>query len=448
MSDISIAQFFLIISLVLINAFFVASEFAFVKVRPTQMETLIATGSKRALRVKSIINDLDRSLSSTQLGITLASIGLGFVGEKFFHAIILSVLEAFSDVSGIGVNTESRIIDGSAFIMGYLIITFMHVVIGELAPKSISIQFAERTALILAEPLHWFMVLTNPLLRFFVWTSNGLLRIIGVPPAPEAHHQVFTEAELKVIIADSIEKGELEQYESKLIFNILNFTDRNVTSIFTPRTDVKALSIDATPRDILKLSKDEGFSRIPIYGDTLDDIKGFVHIKDLIGYTLDGGNSKFEIESILRPVIITTERKPLDDLLKEMQTQKTQVAVTVNEYGSVEGIVTIEDILEYIVGPIDDEFDEDSNMEVQVIDDVIHADGRITVEVLNETLNSNYDLIITSENATTLAGYILELSEGELLQVGMKVKDDILEFTIVKTHGNRIDRVIISKVEN
>ncbi|MCE7736988.1 MAG: HlyC/CorC family transporter [Candidatus Heimdallarchaeota archaeon] len=447
MSDISITQFLLIVSLVLINGFFVASEFAFVKVRPTQMETLIASGSKRALRVKSIIDDLDRSLSSTQLGITLASIGLGFVGEKFFHAIILETLGGFSDITGIGINTESRIIDGSAFVMGYLIVTFLHVVIGELAPKSISIQFAERTAMVCAEPLHWFIVMTNPLLKFFVWTSNGLLRMVGVSPAPDTHHQVYTENELKVIIGESIEKGELEQYESKLIFNILNFTDRNVTSIFTPRTDVKALPINTTPKEILKLSKEAGFSRIPIYGDTLDDIKGFVHIKDLIGYTLDGGNSEFEIENILRPVIITTERKPLDDLLKEMQIQKTQVAVTVNEYGSVEGIVTIEDILEYIVGPIDDEFDEDSNIEVQVIDDVIHADGLVTIEILNEALNSNYELEITSDSASTLARYILELSEGKLLQVGNNVQDDILEFTIAKTHGNRIDRVIISKIQ-
>lgn len=447
MSDISFAQFLLIVLLVLINGFFVAAEFAFVKIRPSQMDTLVASGSRRAKRVKTLISDLNRSLASAQLGITLASIALGFVGEPFFHSLIIATLEGINDLTGSDINTHSRIIETSAFLIGYFIITFMHVVVGEQAPKYLSIQFAEKTAMVCAEPFYWFMVLTDPLMRFFVWSTNALLALFKIHATDETHQEVFTEDELKVIIADSIEKGELEQYESKLIFNILKFTDRNVTSIFTPRTDVKALPINTDPDEILKLSQSEGFSRIPIYEDTLDDVKGFVHIKDLIGYTLDNGNSNFDIMSVLRPVIITTERKPLDDLLKEMQIQKTQVAVVVNEYGSVEGIVTIEDILEYIVGPIDDEFDVDSNAEIQFIDDLIHADGRVTIESVNETLKSSYKLEISPEHATTLAGYILELSEGELLQVGMKVHDDNLEFTIAKTDGNRIDRLIINKIQ-
>lgn len=446
MSDISIYQFLLIIFLVLLNAFFVASEFAFVKVRPTHIDALIASGSKRAVRVKSIIDNLDRSLSSTQLGITLASIGLGIVGEEFFKELILVIIRTFDRVTGIEVNTHHPIIDSSAFFMGYLIITFLHVTIGELAPKSISIQFAERTALILAEPLHWFMFFTNPLLRFFVWSSNSILRLINVPVSEETLHHVFSEDELKVIIEDSIEKGELETYESRLIFNILNFTDRTAKSILTPRIDVKALPIDTSPVEILKLSNKEGFSRIPIYGETTDDIKGFVHIKDLIGYNIENDVSSFDIHTILRPVIIIPEGKPLDDLLREMQSLKTQVAVVVNEYGSIEGIVTIEDILEYIVGPIDDEFDADSRFGVEIVDDTIHSDGLITIDTFNSTLQELYEFEIHPGSANTLAGYILELCKGDLPSKGTKINDDKLEFEIIETSGNRIERIIARRI--
>ncbi|MHA2028574.1 MAG: hemolysin family protein [Candidatus Kariarchaeaceae archaeon] len=446
MSDISIGEFFLIIFLVLLNGFFVASEFAFVKVRPTQINTLIAQGSRRAKRVKQIIDNLDRSLSSTQLGITLASIALGIVGEEFFHALILIVLEGFNSLSNLEVNTKNPIIDGSAFVFGYLIITFLHVTIGELAPKSVSIQFAEKTAMICAEPLHWFMVITDPLLRFFVWSSNSLLRIVKVPLSTETHHQVYTEDELKEIIKDSFIKGELEEYESTLIFNILNFTDRNVKSIITPRIDMKALPIDSSPIEILKLSQKEGFSRIPIYGENVDDMRGFVHIKDLIGYDLQDEDLEFDINPILREVIIVTENKPLDDLLKEMQKLKTQVAVIVNEYGSVEGIVTIEDILEYIVGPIDDEFDADSAFEVTVLDNTIHADGVSTIESINPTVAEIYGFEIEQEPAMTIAGYILDLCQGELPQEGDIIRDDKLEFIVDKTSGTRIKRVIIRNI--
>ncbi|OLS28522.1 MAG: Magnesium and cobalt efflux protein CorC [Candidatus Heimdallarchaeota archaeon LC_2] len=446
MSEISIYQFLFIIFLVLLNAFFVASEFAFVKVRPTQVNALIAAGSKRAVRVKSIIDDLDKSLSSTQLGITLASIALGIVGEEFFKALLLIIIETFGRLTTLDINTEHPIIDSSAFITGYLIITFLHVTIGELAPKSISIQFAEKTAIILAEPLHWFMVLTDPLLKFFVWSSNSILRLINIPVADETHHQVYTENELKAIIADSIEQGELESYESRLIFNILNFTDRSAKSILTPRIDVKALPIDTTPIEILELSNNYGFSRIPIYGETLDDIKGFVHIKDLIGYNLENDLSTFDINTILRSVIIIPENKPLDDLLKEMQLLKTQVAIVVNEYGSIDGIVTIEDILEYIVGPIEDEFDSDSRFEIEIIDDSIHSDGLITIEVFNSTLSQLYGIEIQPDSANTLAGYIIELCKGELPSVETTIRDDQLEFKITELSGNRIESVITRKI--
>ncbi|MCH8905995.1 MAG: HlyC/CorC family transporter [Candidatus Heimdallarchaeota archaeon] len=456
MPDITLGQLLLIIFLVLLNAFFVASEFAFVKVRPTQMHALIALGSRRARRVKQIIDDLDRSLSSTQLGITIASISLGIMGEEFFKELILVIIELFAEITGIQGDRTNPLIDASAFVFGFLIITFMHITVGELAPKSISIQFAEKTALMLAEPLYWFMYITSPFLSFFVWVSNNILRLFRIEPLTESHHRTFTEDELRLIIEDSIKDGELEKYESKLIFNILNFTDRNVRSVLTPRIDVKALRDDVSPKKILSLAQKTGFSRIPIYGQNLDDIQGFVHVKDLIGLVMEDPESSIVskadavsvIKSILRPVINAHEGNQLDYLFKKMQNSKTQLATIVDKYGSLKGIVTMEDILEYIVGPIEDEFDRTAVSELEVIDDLIQTEGLINIETLNETIDEIFGVEIQPESTITLAGYILELSDGELPLVTTKVRDEHLEFTITKVEGNRIMKVSIRKTSD
>ncbi|MHA2250261.1 MAG: hemolysin family protein [Candidatus Kariarchaeaceae archaeon] len=455
MSEINAADIFWIILLVLLNGFFVASEFAFVRVRITRISELIANGSRRANRVKTIIEDLDRSLSSTQLGITLASIALGFVGEPFFTELLLLVIHGIDNGFSLGLDVKSfeegGFIHGLAFFTGYMIITFMHVVIGELAPKSVSIQFAETTALWCAEPLYWFMKITNPLLNFFVWSSNRLLSVFKIPPAADTHDIDYTEDELKIIIKDGIKKGEIEPYESKLIFNIFNFTDSNVKSILTPRIDLKALSVTATAEEIIDLSIETGHSRIPIFDNDLDNVLGFVHIKDVLPYFKKNNHQEKElkIQEIIRPVITVHEGKPLDDLLNEMQKQQIQVSIIVDEYGSVEGIATIEDILEYIVGPIDDEFDTiDTTMSIRFEGDYIFSGGLVTIEELNKTLKETHGEEINSKNSVTLAGYALELFASEIPKMGMKAKDECFEYTICKLTGNRIKEIKIRKVPN
>ncbi|MEL0164404.1 MAG: CNNM domain-containing protein [Candidatus Heimdallarchaeota archaeon] len=225
MATIDLIDLLYIFILVFLNGFFVASEFAFVKIRMTQIESMLANNSRGAKRAAEIVQDLDRSMSSTQLGITLSSIGLGFVGEGFFEAVFVRFFTNVENTLGLNIFVNETFITALSFLSGYLVITYLHVVLGELAPKSLSIQFATRVALICAEPLYWFMRITSPLLSFFVWSSNSILRIFGVQPAPEEHHESYSEDELKVIIKDSISKGEMEPYESKLIFNILDFTD-------------------------------------------------------------------------------------------------------------------------------------------------------------------------------------------------------------------------------
>ncbi|MHA2502818.1 MAG: hemolysin family protein [Candidatus Kariarchaeaceae archaeon] len=448
MEEVHLIDLALIFFLVFLNGFFVASEFAFVKVRNTQIEALVATGSRRAKRAQYIVTHLDRSMSSTQLGITLASIALGFVGEEFFHALFINGFEFLERTVGIEIQIPDATVSLLAFFAGYLVITFLHVVLGELAPKSVSIQFATRTALICAEPLYWFMRSTSWLLDFFVASSNFILRRFGIEPSPDEHHSSYTEDELKVIIRDSIAKGHMEPYESKLIFNILDFTDSNVKSILTPRIDLVALPSDCTVDDIFQLSIDSGYSRIPIYEDDLDNIIGFIHVKDVLIFANGGSDGKFLLSSVLRGVITVHEGKSLDDLLKEMQLKKTQVAVIVDEYGSVEGIVTIEDILEFIVGPIVDEFDSDeSNAALQVSNGSIIAGGLVAIDAFNSLAEEEFGTVITSDDSSTLAGYVLELFESQIPEVGMETSDEDLHFKIISQEGNRIGEIEIKPVE-
>ncbi len=423
------------------NGFFVASEFALVRVRASRIRELISLGSKRAKRIQQISSDLNRTTSSAQLGITLASIALGIIGEEFFSHVISNFLNS------IGISISDKIVSVLAFLVGYMIITYMHVTLGELLPKMLSIQYTEKVALICAEPLYWFMFITSPLLNFFINSANMVAKIFGVPILTETHIQGYTEGELKIIIQDSIKRGVIEEYESQLIFNILQFTDKSVKDLLTPRIDIKALPATCNVNDIFNLSIKFGFSRLPIYETNLDKIIGFVHIKDTIHHIQS--SSAFDITKILRKLIFVHEGKPVDDLLKEMQQQKTQVAIIVDEYGSVEGLVTLEDLIEAIIGPIEDEFDPyDHHDKIDINEDVISVGGLVSIEEFNQTLGEQFDNTIESEDSVTLAGYVLELFESEIPKVGEETHDNKFKYKISETTGNRIDLIEVRKYEN
>jgi CBS domain containing-hemolysin-like protein len=435
----------LILFLVLMNGFFVAAEFSLVRARASRIRELIALGSKRARRVQQVTKDLNRTLSSCQLGITLASIGLGFVGEHFFSDVLKELMH------WIGINLADTIISIIAFTIGYMIITFLHVTLGELVPKTLSIEFTEKTALWTAEPLYWFMVLTTPMLNFFVSSANVFQYILRIPVRTETPSQVYTEEELKIIIRDSIKQGEIELYESKLIFNILEFTDKTVKDLLTPRIDIVALPVTSSPVDIFNLSIETGFSRIPIYQDNLDDVLGFIHIKDVFAHIKLEGKSeeKFDISSIVRPAIIIHEAKPIDDLLKEMQEQQTQVSIVVDEYGSVEGLVTLEDIMESIIGPIADEFDprELIHESIEVKGDILIVGGLVSIEQFNQIALEKIETTIEALDSITIAGYVLELFGSEIPKVGDEVRDNVFSYKICSLDRNRIVSIEVQKID-
>ena len=316
----------LIFFLIAMNAFFVASEFALVKIRPSKIDTLIKKGVTNAKILKKISLDLDRTITSTQVGITFASIALGFIGEPFFSFLIINVIEGANTFINQDLALNPDIVETFGFILSYAFVAFLHVVLGELIPKTLAIRDAEKMSLIVARPMDLFNRFSSPLLSFFIASSNLFLKLFRIETAVENHqNEAFTEEELKIILKNSIFDKGIEEYEYRYIRNILEFNDTTVRNVLTPRIDVKALPMACTADDLLKLSVDTGFSRIPIYTENMDDIQSFVHIKDVLPFFMK--KEEFIVKDHLREVISVYQEKSLNSVLNEMKSRNIQMAI-------------------------------------------------------------------------------------------------------------------------
>ncbi|MDL2268890.1 hemolysin family protein [Desulfosarcina sp. OttesenSCG-928-A07] len=346
--------------LVGLNGFFVAAEFAFVKVRKTQLDLLAAAGNKRARSALFGVTHLDAYLSVCQLGITLASLGLGWIGEPAVARALRPVFSFFSITSPTLITTLS-------VAMGFTLITLLHVVFGELAPKSISIQKAEATALLLARFMRFFYVLCLPLVTVMNGISNSVLRLVGIGPAGEAELSHSPE-ELRMLILDSSQRGRLDKEEGRMLDNIFSFYQKSAKDIMIHRMDAIALDVETSRDKALELAHESGHTRFPIYEETRDNIIGFIHIKDLLHNT-----PRKNLRPILRAPLYAHETLHLDRLLRRMQNKRQQFCVVIDEYGIWQGILTMEDVIEAIVGDIQDEFDNETP------DVVAQADGSYLV---------------------------------------------------------------------
>ncbi|HBI02761.1 MAG TPA: hypothetical protein DDY49_01855, partial [Paenibacillaceae bacterium] len=332
-----------VFGLVLLNGFFVAAEFAIVKVRDTRISQLISEGDRRAERAQRVIDQLDSYLSATQLGITLASLGLGWLGEPAV-ASLLRIIFA-------NVNLSEALIHSISLIVAFSIITFLHIVIGELAPKSIAIQKAESTALWVAGP----MILFNRIMYPFIWllnhASNTFLRLIGIEPVnnPISAH---TEEEIRILMKQSHKSGLIDQTELTLVDNVFEFAERNAREVMIPRMDMVCMYRESPFEENYQIAMEELHTRYPLASGDKDNIIGFVHIKDM--YNLYMSDRKNELSAIIRPIQRVPESIHISDLLKLMQRKKTHMAIVIDEYGGTAGLVSIEDILEEIVGEIQD----------------------------------------------------------------------------------------------
>lgn len=416
---------FITILLVGLNGFFVAAEFAIVKVRASQLEMRAQqTGSKSAKLSVKIVSNLDGYLAATQLGITLASLGLGWVGEPVVSKFILEIM------SLIGIEISEAFASKIAIPIAFVTISVLHIVFGELAPKSIAIQKAEKTTLLIAYPLNFFYFIFKP----FIWILNGfagfLLKTIGF----HAIHgsEVHSSDELKYLIQQSSQSGSIESNDYDIIKNAFDFSDRTAKQIMIPRHLVASLNIDNFNDSELERLLDEGYSRIPCYEGTIDNTIGLIHIKDILKIMRQ--HNEIIIRDLIRPIIIIPENKKIGVLLKEFQQKHIHMAVIVDEFGGMEGIVTMEDIIEELVGEIQDEYDNEIPVVEQIGNNEFRVYATAPINDINHFLPSAFS---EDRNTETLAGIVIQ-AFGKIPSVGEKIEVENYEISILERAGNKL----------
>ncbi|NDI33814.1 hemolysin family protein [Chengkuizengella sediminis] len=415
--------------LIFFTAFFVAVEFAIVKVRSTRIDALVREGNKNAKAVRKVIDNLDGYLSGAQLGITITSLGLGWIGEPTVEHLLLPVFEYFA--------LSETVTTTLSFIIAFSIITFLHVVLGELAPKTVAIQKAERVSLMLARPL----ILFNAVMYPFIWVLNGsarvLIRLFGIKPASE-HELAHTEEELRLILSESYKSGEINQSELQYVNNIFEFDDRLAKEIMIPRTEISVIFKNNDVKENLEIINREKYTRYPVAIKDKDQIVGMVNVKEIFGDYINGKQEP--LGHYIRPIIQVIETIPIKDLLAKLQKERMHMAILVDEYGGTAGLVTVEDILEEIVGEIRDEFDENEQPNINKINETSAIlDGKVLIEDVNELYNLN----IRNTDLDTIGGWVL--SEADEIEDGIVIKKGNYDFKIIEHDGHQVKKVEISK---
>lgn len=425
---------FLIALLIALTAFFVATEFAIVKIRPSRIDQLIAEGKKGAISAKKVVTHLDEYLSACQLGITITALGLGWLGEPTVEKILRPLFE--------NLNINASVSHLLSFGIAFALVTFLHVVIGELAPKTAAIQKAEIITLSFAAPIIWFYRIMYP----FIWFLNGSSRVIvgifGLKPASE-HEAAHSEEELRILLSESYKSGEINQSELKYVNNIFEFDERTSREIMVPRTEIISISIDEKIDDIISIIRKEGYTRYPVIDGDKDHILRFMNAKEFLTALMlkqDSGET-IRLESFINPIIRVFEATPIHDLLVKMQKERIHMAVLIDEYGGTSGLVTAEDILEEIVGEIRDEFDEDEVPEIrQVKDNHFIVDGKTLIEDVNHLLGTN----LSDEAMDTIGGWFL--TQNFEIKKGAEVKSDRFIFKVHKNDGHHIQYLEVIKI--
>lgn len=424
---------FITLFLVALNGFFVAAEFAIVKVRPSQLEVLASSGNSRAQVSLKILQDLDEYLSATQFGITLASLGLGWAGERVVMPLVIIAFEFLS------INIPELYVHEISIVLSFTFITIMHIVFGELAPKSIAIQRAESVTLAISYPLRAFYLIFRP----FIWLLNGfasvILRWSGFSNMGEK--ELHSAEELELLIDQGKVSGALEASEHQLIKNVFGFIDVTVRQVMTPRTSINAIDIELPLDYILNKIINEGYSRLPVYKDNIDNIIGVLYTKDLLKMMNKG--ETIELEKVMRPPYFVPETKKINELLKNLQAKHLHMAVIIDEFGGVSGIATIEDIIEELVGEIQDEHDD----EAPVVEEV--ATGEFIVNALANIQDVNELLpVALPEGAEydTVAGLLIK-HFGRIPDLSEKITYSGYDCTILKKSKQSILLVRLNKLE-
>lgn len=424
-------QLVLVVFLIFMNGFFVAAEFACVKIRPSRLETLIQEGSKRAAYAKRLTDHLDASLSVTQLGITLASLGLGWVGEPAVATLILPVTQ----VMGI----DAMIGHTISLVLAFSIITAGHIILGELTPKTMAIQSVEKIMLAVALPMLIFHRIMYPFVWLLNHVANWVTRHMGFEAATEGEN-AHTEEEIRLLMEESHRQGLIDDTEANFVDNVFDFTELNVREIMTPRTDMVVLYLEDSFEDNLAIIMEEQLTRYPICREDKDHIIGFLHVKDLMKLMVEG--KKPNLRKLARKALVVPESMDVNVLLKTMQGSHSQLAIVVDEFGGTAGMVTIEDIVEEIVGDIQDEFDEERPTAEARGNHVYSVDAKMLLEELEDIL----EIKIEDEDVDSVGGWLYDQLGGEP-QVGQMAAAAGNLLFVEEVDGARITRVLV-KLEN
>lgn len=425
-----------VLFLVSANGFFVGAEFALVSVRRTRLETRAAAGSRRARAALRLINDPTFFISATQLGVTLASLALGWVGEPTLASLLAPLAEAIAPAG-----RAAYVAHILGIVIAFAVITFLHIVIGELMPKMFALERAEGLALFVARPLELFAKVFRAPIWVFNRTGAAIGRLIGLQSSLQ-HTAVYSEAELRQLVDISRESGHLRAEERRLIHRVFEFSDTLVREAMVPRPQIAAISADCSLEDIRHAFQQHRYSRLPVYRDSMDNVVGFIHSKDLMPFLLRP--QEFKLEFVLQPPMYVVDTARLEDVLRQMQKAKTHFGFVVDEHGGIEGIITLEDLLEEIVGDISDEHDEEVNEQISQTNERVYAlDGALAVRDLNRRLKTS---LPESEAYTTIGGYLMSVA-GHVLQAGEVIDADGLKFVVEKVERRRLLRVTLELPE-
>ncbi len=421
---------FIILFLLFVNAFFVAAEFSLVKVRKTRLEQLCNEGNSNAKKALKLVNDVNRMLAAAQLGVTIASIALGWVAESTIVQIIEPVINIFAHSA---VRMSAHII---AVPISFILVTYFHVLLGEQLPKCISLRHPETLSLLIATPMDMFITLFKP----FVW----LLEVSGNKILAACHANsedaslVHSTEELDMLVDASYNEGVLNETEAEMLHNMFKFSDLMAKQVMIPRTDMVCIPNDISYEELTKETLGNQYTRYPVYEDNIDKILGFIHVKDL--YTLAMTKDTFSINKLIRPLILIPETMTLDNLIIEFKKRHCQIAVVIDEFGGTSGLITLEDVLEEIIGDVQDEFDEDAEADIKEIGENTYlANAMMRIDEFVEFFGLK-ESQFEEDDVDTIAGLVVKLL-GRIAEVGDSVSFNGLTFTVKEVDGARITKL-------
>jgi len=422
--------------LVLANGFFVAAEFALVSVRGTRIAELVAQGNQGALWVKKALENPDRVIAATQLGITLASLGLGWVGEPALSHLLEPLIHLFPG------EIQSEVSHTISAGIAFAIITFLHVVVGELAPKSIALQNPEKTSLIVARPTIWTEWIFKPAIWALNGTGNFLLKLVGVEPA-SGHELVHSVEELKMLVTASTEVGVMESEDGEMLHAVFEFGELLVRQVMIPRTEISAFEADMNLRESIDIAIHSSFTKFPVYDDDLDNIIGVVHIKDLLRAEQDPECQGCLVRSLVREALFVPETVPVKAVLREFRNRRQHIAIVMDEFSGTAGLVTLEDLMEEIVGEVSDPFDTQLPEIHSLPNGSLMVDGLAIIDDVNQALGTQFN----DPHYDTIAGYFLGVF-GRIPGVGDEIVVDSIRLRVEKMDAMRIEALQLTRIES